>query len=461
MVITPNLTTQRMVPGAKYSPLTPPVAFGQESLAAMNPSLAYHNDARPTPVTELLADPITRKKYDLDTPFDDKLLRLNGWGKAKLAAHETFIKLPKTIYHGLRGDANFTFSNFLNVTAIPYYAGGAFLAFSFAAGGANRDAARQAVGVALYYLGALGANKSIDSFYKAKTGVDLNLKFRKANGDIERVFASTDFPRFDLLEGKDYRRMMKQLGVPDDVADPKREVQDQVRTIISAARADKLILGNVLAAVGAGYIARSDAWTSLFKVKEGGWSNLKNIWNFQNKTEGNVLTRLVHTGTHITSKIADPLSEAFMGKINSASQEPKVLQKAQHLRYGVLGTAGTLVALIFGHSWIASSRSQKPFESPFITNLSPALAPEQSPLTAAIQQQLPGGNVDKLPRKGVFEVAQRMETGQSPDDLPASSSLPDYPPLQPNGGMMVEKSAFQTPVPDQFAGNARVWGDPR
>jgi hypothetical protein len=381
-------------------------------------------------------------------------------GKAKLAAHETFIKLPKTIYHGLRGDPHFTFSNFLNVTAIPYYAGGAFLAYSFAAGGAKVDAARQAVGVALYYLGTLGANKSIDSFYKMKTGVDLNLKFRKANGDIERVFASTDFPRFDLLEGKDYRRMMKQLGVPDDVADPKREVQDQVRTIISAARADKLIFGNILALVGAGYIARSDAWTSLFKVKDGGWSNLKNIWNLQDKTEGNLLTRLVHTGTHINSKIADPLKEAFMGKVKSASQDPNAFKKAQYLRYGVLGTTGAMAAMIFGHSWIASSRSRKSFESPFITNLSPALAPEQSPVTAAIQQQLPGGQVDKLPRQGVFEVVQRMETGQTPDS-PDPSTLPDYPAFQPKGGAMLQNASLQSPLPDPFVANASVWGGSR
>ncbi|WP_373531052.1 hypothetical protein [Vampirovibrio sp.] len=421
----------------------------------MNPALAYHNEASPVPVTDLLADPITRKKYNLDTPFDDNLLRLNAWGKTKLAAHETLVKLPKTIYHGLRGDSNFTFSNFLNVTSIPYYAGGAVLALSFAAGRAKVDFARQAVGVGLYYLGVLGANKSIDSFYKAKTGVDLNLKFRKANGDVERVFASTDFPRFDLLQGNDYRRMMKRLGVPDDVSDPKREVQDQVRTIISAARADKLILGNILAAVGAGYIARSDAWTSLFKVKDGGWSNLKNIWNFQYKTEGNVVTRLVNTGTHIGSKIADPFKEAFMGTAHQAGLDAQALKKAKYLRYGVWGTAGALVAMIFGHSWMASARSRKPFESPFITNLSPALAPEQSSLTAAIQQQLPGGHVDKLPRKGVFEVAQRMETGQpgvSNDSMPISGpiipsipgSWPDNnPAMQSKGGMIVQKSALQ------------------
>lgn len=468
MGITPNLTTQFIANRASFRPTAPPVAFGEEPSSTVNPTLAYHNDATPAPVTELLADPITRKKYDIETPFDDKLLRLNTWGKTKLAAHESFVKLPKSIYHGLRGDPNFTFSNFLNVTSVPYYLGGAFLALSFAAGRAKVDFARQAVGVGLYYLGAVASNKSIDAFYKAKTGIDLNLKFRKANGDVERVFASTDFPRTDLLEKSDYRRMMKGLGVPDDVSDPKREVQDHVREIISAARADKLILGNILAAVGAGYIARSDGWSSLFKVKDGGWENLRNIWNFQNKSEGNVLTRLAHTGTHVTSKIAEPLQEAFLGKTNTSGLSDKAVQEAvrnsRYMRYGVLGTAGTLIAMIFGHSWIASRRSQKPFESPFITNLSPALAPEQSPVTAAIQERLPGGQVDKLPRKGVFEVAQRMESGQQTFSLPDSTELPPtlgQPAFQTKGGVIVQKfglnraDAMRVPAFKTYEGSAR------
>lgn len=418
MGITPINTSYPNPAGASLRPpFTPwgqPVtSLASQASSGVNPALLYRQDTRPAPVTELLADPITRKKYGLSTPFDDTLLRLSPWGKLKLSAHETFVKLPKTLYHGLRGDQKFTFSNFLNVTSIPYYLGGAVLALSFRAGRAHLDFSRQAVGVLLYYLGTRAANTGIDNFYKAKTGVDLNLRFRKANGDVERVFASTDFPRFDLLESKDYRRMMTRLGVPDDVSDPKREVQDRVRTIISAARADKLILGNILAAVGAGYIARSDAWASVMQGGPGGWGNLKNIWNLSNKLEGSPLDRLANTGSHVASKIAEPFKEAFFGKANTAGMSALDIRHANLKRYGVWGTVGTLSAMILAHSWIASRPSRKAFESPFITNLSPALAPEQSAVTAAIQQQLPGGSVDKLPRKGVFEVAQRLESGQS------------------------------------------------
>lgn len=457
MGITPINTSYPNPAGASLRPPLTPWGQSVNTLTGptpdgVNPALLYRQDTRPAPVTELLADPITRKKYGLSTPFDDTLLRLSPWGKLKLSAHETFVKLPQTLYHGLRGDQKFTFSNFLNVTSIPYYAGGLVLALSFRAGRANFDFARQMVGVGLYYLGTMGANKGIESFYKAKTGVDLNLRFRKANGDVERVFASTDFPRFDLLESNDYRRMMTRLGVPDDVSDPKREVQDRVRTIISAARADKLILGNILAAVGAGYIARSDAWASVVQGGPGGWGNLKNIWNLKNKLEGGPIDRLANTGSHVASKLAEPFKEAFFGKANTAGMSALDIRHANLKRYGVWGTVGTLGAMILAHSWIASRLSRKTFESPFITNLSPALAPEQSAVTAAIQQQLPGGPVDKLPRKGVFEVAQRLESGQaSPaQESVSSQGVPTFTPLGASGSNGLLSSSDLAQYPTQY-----------
>lgn len=428
MGITPQHTSYVHRTGAKFQPLPRALTFGEEPAAPVNPAIAYNNETQLAPVTELLVDPITRKRYGIESPFDDKLLRLNPWDKLKLNMKQNFVTLPKTVYQGLKGDPHYTFSDFLNVTNIPYYLGGAFLALSFMAGRAQVGASRQAVGVGLYYLGVLGANKGIDAFYKAKTGVDLNLKFRKANGDIEKVFASADFPRFDLLEGQDFRRMMNRLGVPDDVSDPKREVQDQVRTMISGSRADKLILGNVLAAIGAGYIARSDAWANTFKD----WGNLKNIWKSSNP-EGSVGERLSKTGMHIVSKFEEPIKEAIHGKTPvglSGEALAKAVKQEKIFRYGVFGVAGSLVAAIAAHSWIATSRSKERFESPFITNLSPALAPEQSSSTAELQRKLPGGLIiDKLPRKGVFEVAQRMESGG--ESASPAPTLPAFPMPQP------------------------------
>lgn len=443
MGITPTSTIYPQSIGVPHAPRRKTPGFGDDLSSAINPAVAYHSEAQPVSVKEMLVDPITRKKYGIESPFDEQVLRLNPWEKLKLNTKEAFVTLPRNIYRGLKGDPRFTFSDYLKVTNVPYYLGGAVLALSFRAGRDRMGFARQLVGVGLYYAGVLAANKSIDAFYKARTGVDLGLKFRKANGNIEKVFASSDFPRTDLLKGDDYRKMMNKMGVPQDVSDPRREVQNNLQSIISSSRADKLILGNVLAAIGAGYIARSDAWGNITQ----GWGNLKNIWEHESKAEGNVLRRLANTGTHVNSKVADAVKEAVLGTAESGAGKP-------YLRYATLGGAASLVALIGAHSWMTSQQIRKRYESPFITNLSPALAPEQSASTAALQEKLPGGSIDKLPRKGVFAIAQKMESG---GQAPVSAALPAPDPFQIPSGMAGGDSFPSQAVPG-LSGQANLSG---
>jgi hypothetical protein len=350
------------------------------------------------PVTELLVDPITRKRYKIASPYDDELLRLNGLDKLKLSLENTFVKIPYTIYKGLRGDRHFTFYDHLNVSSVPYYLGGAFLAMSARMGRDNLNFSRQGVGVLLYYLGVMAANKGVNAFYKANSGVDLELKYRKYNGDIEDVFASADFFRSDLLdEQKDYKPIRHKNHIPDNIADSKREVQDYIRSIIIAARFDKLILANALAALGAGYLARSDAWARL----PGGLKSLRNLWCFNNKEGGNFSERLVRTGQAIRGAVGPALKETILGY---AGEKNPMWRKG--LFGGILGLTGLLLA----HGWyVMGANRNRQYESPFLTNLSPALSPELSYRTAAVQSFLPGGLVSTLPRKGVFEVVQQIE----------------------------------------------------
>ncbi len=384
-------------PASSYAP-----APDAEGIADTGLATGRHRpqeDDKPVPVTDLLIDPITRKKYRIDSPFDDELLRLSPLEKAKLGLKNTFVTIPATIYQGLRGDGHFTFSDHLNITSIPYYLGGAFLAVGARFGRDNLNFARQGVGVLMYYLGVMAANKGINAFYKYKSGVDLDLRFKKNNGDIEKVYASADFPRFDLLEEQDYKLMRRKMRIPDNIADSKREVNDEARTIISASRADKLILGNLLAALGAGYLARSDGWARL----PDGLKSMVDIWRPRNQEGGCLTQRLTRTGQAIRGTFGPPLREMLLGYPG---------EKNPLWRKGLLGGSAAFTGLILLHSWIATNRNQgRQYESPFTSNLSPALSPEQSAYTAAIQTRLPGGAVSKLPRKGVFEVVQQIETG--------------------------------------------------
>lgn len=332
-----------------------------------------------------LVDPITSKRLNLDSPFKDRILQLNGRQKLKLALHNTFVTIPSAVYHGLRGDSSYSFSNFLNIAHIPYYLGGAFLAASFAAGRDRVNFVRQAIGVGLYYLGVAGANHGINALYKHKNGIDLDLRYRKSNGDIEKVFASADFPRFDLLSEEDYQRMARKMGVPDNVADPRHEVQENARRIISTSRADKLILGNLLAAVGAGYLARTNAWARLL----GNQGVLKAIWT--DPAGGNLLNRAANGVLAMVGLVERGIQE----KITGYAGETNPL-----LRKSVLGAVALGAGYTVWHSLNALHR-RRDYESPLAMNMCPSMVqPEPTP-TEALAKELARGSVFN-----VFEQAR-------------------------------------------------------
>jgi hypothetical protein len=311
-----------------------------------------------------LVDPITAHRLELDSPFTDKILHLSPWQKLKLDLRNTFVTIPQGVARGLKGDSNFSFSDFLNIAKIPYYAGGVVLALSFLAGRDRRNFTRQALGVVLYYLGVMATHKGIDALYKAKDGVDLDLRFRKANGDIEKVFASANWARFDLMDEEEYQRLMHEMGIPDNVASPHREVQDQLRRIITTSRADKLILGNVLAAIGAGYIARSDAWARLI----GGGKTLMNV--LRDPNGGHLPTRLRNAGTAFWGLIKRGVGE----KITGYAGEPNPWMRKSILRAGAALVAGGLI-----HCLATGRGRSRSFESPLYTALAPEMNPDFTP----------------------------------------------------------------------------------
>src|SRR5262249_6127960 len=102
------------LPPLPSSPYTPPDMLNQNGLSDTGRASGRHqaqDGDKPVPVTDLLMDPITRKRYKIAASFDDELLRLSPWGKAKLGLQNIFVTIPGTIYQGLRGDGHFTFSD--------------------------------------------------------------------------------------------------------------------------------------------------------------------------------------------------------------------------------------------------------------------------------------------------------------------------------------------------------------
>ncbi len=243
-----------------------------------------------------LVDPITAKEKNIHHVPVDRILDYSMLDHALHRMRTIGWTLPQAVVKGLKGDSDFTFSDFLLVAKIPYYLGGLFLVGSFLAAGKNKvPASRIGAGVALYYVGIGLANCAINLLYRLKYGVDLNLKYRRADGRVENVFASADFPRFDLLMPEHYSKMGKKMGIPPYLADQREAIHEQLRQIISGSRGLKLLLGNTLAAVGAGFIARSDAWGAVFSPQ----GVLRRIWT--QSGEGNIWQRVRRTVTHLQS----------------------------------------------------------------------------------------------------------------------------------------------------------------
>ncbi len=279
----------------------------------------------------------------------DKQIQLSPVEKLLFHAKNTFIKLPQSVYKGLKGDPSFSFSDFMRTTTIPYYLGGTVLTLSFMAAGSGGKvtALRQGIGVGLYYTSIHLINSMVNKVYKWRYGVDLNALYKKPDGSIEKIFASADFPKYELLNNKQFREIQEKMGLPPGVADHKGAVQEQLNSVVSSSRAIKLLLGNLLAAVSAGYIARSDAWARLL----GGQDILKKT--LFGAEAGDVANRVKNAGTVLYSQVETGLRDRLSGHAKEA---------APRLRKSVLGVLGVGAALGFAQMFRVLEK--KNYQSP-------------------------------------------------------------------------------------------------
>lgn len=231
------------------SPVSP---SGWTSPAAINPQWLLSKS------NTYLPDPITSKNplIPADRPLDDWTC-LDNW---LLNLHTLAVTTPKTILKGLRGDRDFNFADFQLLSKIPYYVGGLFLVLSQVAPRNPQATLKTAAGVGAYYLGLQWTDAAINQLYKIRNGIPLDLRYRSADGRVQLALASADFPRTDLLSDAQYRNMCRKMGIPETVADPKNACNEQIRHAIVASRTLKLMEGNLLAALGAGYLAKHAGW---------------------------------------------------------------------------------------------------------------------------------------------------------------------------------------------------------
>lgn len=193
---------------------------------------------------------------------EDVLLHYNVLDKG-LQSIKSAFKVPQTLWRGLKGSSDFTFADTMLVSKVPYYLGGVVLALSPVLGGNRKEGVRQATAVVLYLLGNMASHHFINALYRWRYGIDLSMLYRSKSGNIEQVFASRSFPRFDLLKPTHFEKIARKMKIPESVYDRDGAVKDNIRHIIASSRVLKLIVATITSAVCAGFIARTDQWTAV------------------------------------------------------------------------------------------------------------------------------------------------------------------------------------------------------
>jgi len=246
-----------------------------------------------------------------------------------------FVTTPKTWWKGLKGDPTYTFSDMMLMSKVPYYLGGVFLTLSPLLGGNKLEAIRQGTAMMMYLGGITSAHSVINGLYKARYGIDLGMRYQSSKGPVDWVYASSEFPRFDLLTQADYDKMAAKMGIPDTVNEKDGAVREKARAIINNSRALKLIVGNLASAIGAGYLARSDKWYDLPKCKD----EVLSVMRSSQLSHG----QKWRTSAKVVGQLLSSVIEERLNMTHAPAWKPAIV-------YGLLATMAGSVAYILFHS---------------------------------------------------------------------------------------------------------------
>ncbi|MEB3245080.1 MAG: hypothetical protein VKJ06_03740 [Vampirovibrionales bacterium] len=261
----PNINAAPVPPSGTQAPWQ-----AQNTPAEPQKTETFKSDSINTGIS--LTDPITQTERGIKTKISEYVVHLNPLQKLALSAKNTFIETPKSVVKGLSGSPEFDFGDKMRVAQIPYYLGGLALVGSYLApGGKNalKNALKPALACVGYIVGFPLANATVNTLYKLRYGVDLDMRYHTSKNTIAGVYDSAVFVREDLLPPDDFARMRRKMGIPEGLAAPDWEVKRQLDGLIPAAKVSKLLLGNVLAAVGAGYLAQLPHWQQMPAIIQG------------------------------------------------------------------------------------------------------------------------------------------------------------------------------------------------
>ena len=232
-----------------------------------------------------------------DGENEDKIIKKRPTTGLRITAdklvNDVFSYAPK----GMRGSKNSNFYEFLSLGLVPNLIGSTMLillsnALNNKYGGtdgvfAKMNGRKMAAGVVLYAAGKWLGNKIIDKGVHAKTGIDMEMPYKKVvhelpdyKGDknttsveFHRVYESCDFPRWDLINKQGehdnqryayYDKLAQKMGYTKQLNAPDQVVKPKVKEVLVKSKAAKAVSPFIWAALGCA-IASQDSFGNFMK----------------------------------------------------------------------------------------------------------------------------------------------------------------------------------------------------
>lgn len=232
------------------------------------------------------------KKSKLPEHDEDRILPNDMFSKMSYNLKKTKEIATTHFPRGLYGAQDYTFFEYLQTAKFPYYIGGPILAGLFYAGvkhdnmlagsAAKKVAKHMAIGVGMYYAASMLAKGIINTVVQKTRGMDLNHPYQrmvpqsteytglfKKGIEIQKVFASNEFTRWDVLYNKHkknsaeinerYIDMAKKFNLKADTDDPDGTLRHLIKKTIIMAKAWQYALTALYVPIGIG-IANQPAW---------------------------------------------------------------------------------------------------------------------------------------------------------------------------------------------------------
>ena len=237
-------------------------------------------------------DKIPKNSYvvvEKDFDNEDHIIKKRPTTGARIMADKLVNDVFSYTRKGMTGSKNSNFYEFLSLGLVPNIVGSAMLillsnALNNKFGGrdsmfANINGRKMAGGVILYAAGKWIGNKIINKGVQAKTGIDIEMPYKKVvhelpkyKGDtnttsveFHRVFESVDFPRWDLInkEGEHkgdrleyYNKLAKRMGYQGDLNSADQVVQPKIREVLVKSSAAKAVSAYIWAGLGCAIAAQ-------------------------------------------------------------------------------------------------------------------------------------------------------------------------------------------------------------